>query len=100
MSAQDETIDPSRDQKARSLFEAGRTAFRDERFADALGHFRRAYELSRRAELLYNIGTSEDRLRHDEAALEAFEAYLAALPDAENRAEVEGRIELLRASIA
>ena len=90
----------ARDEEARSLFQAGRTAFGDGRFADARDYFRRAYELSGRAELLYNVGTAEDRLRNDEAALEAFEAFLAAQPEAPNRAEVEGRIAVLRDAIA
>lgn len=90
----------ARDEEARSLFQAGRTAFGDGRYADARDYFRRAYELSGRAELLYNVGTAEDRLRNDEAALEAFEAFLAAQPEAANRTEIEGRIAVLREAIA
>lgn len=97
--AQDGTLS-ARDREARSLFEAGRTAFEDGRFEDARSYFERAHELSGRAELLYNIGSAEDRLRHDEAAIEAFEGYLAALPDAANRTEVEARIAALRAAVA
>jgi tetratricopeptide (TPR) repeat protein len=84
------------DAEARSLFEAGRTAYRDARYEDALGYYRRSYELSHRPELLYNIGQCEDRLRHDAEAIEAFEAFLAALPDAPQRAEVTVRLDILR----
>jgi tetratricopeptide (TPR) repeat protein len=88
------------DAEARANFEAGRIAFSAARFADALPYFERAYELSRRPELLYNVGMCHDRLGHDAEALEALEAYLAELPEAENRAEVEQRIATARARVA
>ncbi|MFO0709418.1 MAG: tetratricopeptide repeat protein [Sandaracinus sp.] len=90
----------ARDEEARSLFEAGRTAFSDGRFEDALGHFERSYALSGRPQLLYNIAAAQDRLRRDEEAIGSFERYLAELPGADNRAEVEGRLEALRAAVA
>ncbi len=89
-----------RDEEARQLFQAGRLAFSDGRFEDALSYFNRAYELSQRAQLLYNIGTAADRLRRNREALEAFELYLQKLPTAENRREVESRVRLLRAEEA
>jgi tetratricopeptide (TPR) repeat protein len=86
--------------EARANFEAGRIAFVDGRFADALPYFERAHELTGRPELLYNIGVCRDRIGHDVGALEAFEAYLAAIPDAANRSEVEQRIETARLRVA
>ena len=88
------------DQEARQEFEAGREAFNAGRHESALAHFRRAYELSRRPQLLYNIGVAADRLRRDAEALEAFEQYLAQIPDAENRGDVDARITVLRRQIA
>ena len=84
------------DEEARALYQAGRVAFDDGRFADALGYFERAHELSGRPQLLFNIGSAADRLRRNAVALEHFEAYLEAVPDAENRRSVEARITLLR----
>jgi hypothetical protein len=84
------------DEEARLLFEAGARAFEDGRFEVALERFREAYELSHQPALLYNIGQSADRVRLDREALEAFEAYLAAVPGARNRREVEGRVAALR----
>jgi tetratricopeptide (TPR) repeat protein len=95
-----QAADPSRDAEARGLFDAGRTAFEAGRYADALGYFTRAHELSARPALLFNIGSAHDRLRHDADALIAFEAYLRTVPDARNRAEVEARIALLREAVA
>jgi tetratricopeptide (TPR) repeat protein len=84
------------DAEARASFDVGRRAYEEGRFGDALRSFRHAYSLSQRPELLYNIGTCQDRLRRDEEALASFEAYLEAVPDAENRATVEARVEVLR----
>jgi hypothetical protein len=92
--------DAARDEEARALFEAGRVAFDNGRFEDALGHFRRAHELSGRPQLLYNIGAAADKLRLDEQTLEAFRAYLAGVPDARNRAEVEARVAVLEQAVA
>jgi tetratricopeptide (TPR) repeat protein len=86
----------SADEEARANFEAGRVAFADARFDDALPYFERAYALSQRPELLYNIGLCHDRLGHDAEALAAFQGYLEAIPEAENRAEVEQRIRTAR----
>jgi len=88
--------DQGEDSEARALFEAGRVAFDEGRFENALEYFQRSYELSRRPQLLYNIGSAADRLRRDREALEAFEAFLEAVPSSPNRAHVEGRIRVLR----
>jgi len=57
------------------------------------------FELSQRPGLLHNIGTTADRLRRDDEALEAFRAYLEAVPDAPYRASVEARITVLQRAI-
>jgi len=48
--------------------------------------------------LRFNIGAAAERLRHDARAIEACEAYLAAMPDAPNAASVRSRLEILRRS--
>jgi hypothetical protein len=83
------------DKRARSLFQQGRVAFEEGRYRDAWDYFRKAYLLSKRPELLYNVGQSADRLRMDREALEAFRLYLKRLPDAANRREVENRVRAL-----
>lgn len=98
--AQDATTQAQRDAEARQLFEAGRLAFDDARYEDALLRFRDAHRMSGRPELLYNIGQCLDRLRRDSEAAETFEQYLAASPDAPNRHEVQQRLEILHAAIA
>jgi tetratricopeptide (TPR) repeat protein len=95
----EESASAARDAEGRGLFEAGRAAFTDGRYEDALEYFDRAYALSHRSQLLYNIGSANDRLRRDEAALAAFEQYVRELPTAPNVREVEARIRVLRASV-
>jgi tetratricopeptide (TPR) repeat protein len=95
-----QTSDESTDAEAHALFEAARTAFSGGRFADALEHFQSAYDLSHRAALLYNIGQCHDRLRHDAEAIAAFEGYLAGVPDAPQRAEIMGRLAILREAMS
>lgn len=84
------------DAEAQRLFVAGRVAYGDARYEQALALFRRAYAISPRAGLLYNIGQAADRLRLDDEAIAAFEAYLEADPSAVNALEVETRLEVLR----
>ena len=89
-----------RTDEAKGLFAAGKAAFDAGRFADALDYFRRSYQISGRAALLYNIALSHDRLREDGRALEAYEQYLKQAPEAPNRAEVETRLAAIRAALA
>ncbi|MBN8614809.1 MAG: tetratricopeptide repeat protein [Deltaproteobacteria bacterium] len=100
------TLAPSRgwaqsstDEEARLLFEAGRAAFSSGRYEEALERFERAHQLSGRAELLYNVGVSADRLREDARALAAFRAYLEALPEAPQHEEVQARITILEREV-
>jgi tetratricopeptide (TPR) repeat protein len=88
------------DREARNLFEAGQEAFGTGSYERALDYFERAYALSHRSGLLYNIAVTADRMRNDARALEAFREYLSAEPETERRAEVEARIQYLEAARA
>lgn len=88
------------DARARGLFEQGAAAYASGHYEAALGFFEESYALSGRATLLFNIGTSADRLRQNDKALENYEAYLAAVPRAENRGEVSSRVSVLREELA
>lgn len=92
--------EPSADEVARATFILGREAYARGDYEAALAAFRRAHELSGRPQLLFNIGQAADRLRRDREALQAFEAYLTAMPEAENRVEVEARMRVLREQVA
>ncbi len=90
----------SLEEEARGLFHAGSAAYDRADYEVALDYFQRAYDLSHRPLLLFNIGHTAERAREDARAIEAFEAYLRAAPDAENRPNVEARIARLRRQIA
>jgi tetratricopeptide (TPR) repeat protein len=90
------TVTAGEDAEARSLFEAGSTAYAEGRYENALDYFKRSYRLSNRPKLLYNIGSAADKLRRDREALFALKEYLVQVPDAPNRPEVENRIQALQ----
>ncbi|MBP6833920.1 MAG: hypothetical protein KA978_24255, partial [Deltaproteobacteria bacterium] len=71
--------DPTRDAEARQHFATGRDAFSRGDFATAVTEFERSYALSRRAQLLYNIGTTYERLHRWEEARSALQRYLDAV---------------------
>ena len=93
-------IDPRLDAEARQLFLAGEAAYDAGRYESALEHFSRAYALTGRPGLLFNIGSVTERLRRDDEALRSYEAYLEAMPDAPNRPFVESRIAFLREHVS
>lgn len=93
--AEDAATQAERDKQARLEFERGRKAFDEGDYRGAWGFFHNAYRLSGRAQLLYNIGQTADRLGRDAEALTAFKMYLEQLPKAENRRDVENRIRAL-----
>ena len=84
------------DDIAKGLYGAAKAEYDAGQFDKALLHFQEAYAQSKRPQLLYNVGLAADRLRYNKTALEAFERYLRELPDAENKVEVENRINALR----
>ncbi|MDH5673078.1 MAG: hypothetical protein OEZ06_13060 [Myxococcales bacterium] len=87
----------SRDDRARALFEAGRAAIDEGDYAGAHRYFSEAYDVSKRPQLLFNIANSAERLRRDDEALQLYRRFLEEVPDAANRAYVEGRIRALEA---
>jgi len=87
------------DQAARLLFQSAREAFAAGDYERALSGFQQAYDLSHRPALLYNIGTTLDRMRRDDDALAIFEQFLREDPQTPNRAEIESRVAQLRAGV-
>ena len=92
-------LDATRDAEARTRFSTGREAFSRGDYATAVTEFERAYVLSRRPQLLYNVGTTYERLHRWDEARNALQRYLDAVPDAPDRAEVEGRIRIIDVEI-
>ncbi len=82
-------------ERAKQQLAIGQQAYDEARHEDALVAFEAAYAAYPAPDFQYNIGLCHERLGHVEAAIEAFEAYLAGKPDAQDRATVERRIEVL-----
>lgn len=98
---EDET-NPPEDDEARALFERGNAAYSVGQYADAAGHFREAYELSGRADLLYNIYSALEREGgHLEEATDALEQYLEQgdVP-ADRYAALSARLERMKTRLA
>mgnify|MGYP002381417454 CR=1 FL=1 len=93
-------VSPENDRAARDHFNLGRASFSQGDFATAAREFSQAYELSRRPQLLYNIGTSYERLHNWEEANLALTRYLELVPDASDRAEVQARINVIQVELA
>ncbi|QQR89333.1 MAG: tetratricopeptide repeat protein [Myxococcales bacterium] len=91
--------DSSKVATAKQVFIKGQKAYDEGHFEEALGLFRQAYKLTGLSDILYNIATVADRLRHDEEALSAYERYLEEVPEAKDKEHVEGRIRILESSI-
>ena len=85
--------------EAKKAFAAATRAYAEGDFETSLARFRRAHELTDSPDLLYNIATVADRMRHDDEALEAYEGYLEARPNSPDAEHVQGRIDALRLAI-
>jgi tetratricopeptide (TPR) repeat protein len=66
------------DQRARELFQKGDTAYAEGRYEEALAAFQEAYDLSGRAQLLFNVSNALERLARYQEAVDALEKYLAS----------------------
>jgi tetratricopeptide (TPR) repeat protein len=88
------------DREARKQFEAGAEAYEAEQYERALECFQKAYDLSPRPVLLFNIAKTEDKLERKREARDHYKRFLAAVPDAANRTQVERRIDELGTEIA
>lgn len=93
---------PSRGEsdEARRLFRDGHDQYTEGNFEQALDLFERAYRLSKRHELLYNIALAHDRLRQDEKAVDSYQKFLERAEDPQHRSNAIARLKLLREAIA
>jgi hypothetical protein len=85
---------------ARAHFVTGSSYYGQARYGEALHEFEEAYRLSKRVGFLYNIGVCHEQLGHTSAAITAFEGYIGSVSTPAERADVQARIDRLRASQA
>jgi tetratricopeptide (TPR) repeat protein len=82
---------------AKKHFERGEKLFALGRFKDALDEYQAAYDAAPIADFLFNMGQCHRNLGDYEAAIFSFRKYLKAMPDADDRAQVEAYIKELEA---
>lgn len=95
-------LTPAQRAEAQERFARALTLFEQRNYEGALAEFERVYQLTGRADLLFNIGRTQQSLgRYPEAAT-ALEEYLRRAADlsAERRAEVEQLLASVRRYIA
>jgi hypothetical protein len=77
------------------MFEMGRRAYEDGRYAEALDAFQRVFVLTGHPAMLINIANAHARLGEPRRAAASLEQYLALVPDAPDRLVLEDRISAL-----
>lgn len=89
----------SSDDMARRHFESGAAYLEESDYESALKAFEKAYELSKRPEILLNVATVHERRGDLPAAVTALQSYLQAAPDGERSEAVKLRIQNLEKRI-
>jgi tetratricopeptide (TPR) repeat protein len=84
------------DEKARVHFEAGNSYYEEGDYEQALREFQRAYDLSKRPKLNYNISLTYEKLGDLPHAVASLEKYLADEKKISNRSTLELRLDNLR----
>ena len=89
-------LTPEQKAEAKEHFVAGSQHFAAEEYEEAIIRFRKAFELVRLPEIVYNIGRCHEELVNTEEAITHYEMYLHFYPDASDAEEVKVRIKILR----
>jgi tetratricopeptide (TPR) repeat protein len=86
----------SADKEARKLFFQGDRLYEEGKYEEAVAAFEKAYELSHRPELLFNLANAYERLGQYEEALRSLRDFEPSAPEAD-RAKIAERIKTLEA---
>jgi tetratricopeptide (TPR) repeat protein len=84
-----------RDLEAKALFDRAQETYMGGDLVSALRLLEKSYEVSHRAELLFNLGQLNQELDRCRPALEHYQRYLELLPKAGRRAEAQSAIARL-----
>jgi tetratricopeptide (TPR) repeat protein len=97
--AQDAAPEASAHSHALELFSDGKTAYKQGDLQTAIKDLEAAYELEPAPVLLYNLARAYEGLGELEKAVSAYERFLAAQPNAEDRGAIETRVATLKRQI-
>lgn len=84
------------DAGAKAHFQAGANYFSSASYADALREFNRAYELSQKPELFFNISLCYQNLGDFDQAITYLDKYMTAVPNAANKPQLDERMANLK----
>jgi tetratricopeptide (TPR) repeat protein len=93
--AEQEQAMQAADAEARSHFNVGKALLDSGRFSEAAQEFDKAYRLSGRPQLLYNLYVAHRDAGNTPNAIVALRAYLNTVPDAPDRVNLEARLASL-----
>lgn len=85
---------------AKNHFLSGASYYKEGLYTDAIREFQRSYDLSKKADILYNIAQCHGKLGDDPTTVVFLERYLAEKPNADDKTAVEVWIKNLKAKIA
>ena len=85
---------------ARKHFELGAQLYKTSNYQQALIEFSKAYELSKKPALLFNIARCHEVMANLEEAVKFYRHYLEQVPTAPNRSLVESRLRNLQNVLA
>jgi hypothetical protein len=88
------------EEQARAAFRLGRAHYDNGDFLKAAEQFEKAYRLSKKPELLYNIYVAYRDANMTRQAAEALRGYLTDANDIPNRGQLKSRLESLERAIA
>ena len=88
------------DARAREHFRIATSYYDEGRFREAAAQFTEAFELSQRAELLYNAYIAFREAHQSREAANALSTYLDRVPDAPDRVNLTARLEELHRAVA
>ena len=84
-------------ERARSLFDQGEAFFKLGQYQEAVAAYQEAYLLSKAPLFLLNIGQCYTNLGQTKEAIHSYEAFIREDPKSPYRAEMEGKIDDLKA---
>jgi tetratricopeptide (TPR) repeat protein len=87
--------DPADLELAKAHYKTGELYYERGRFPDAAREFEEAYRLSKKPELLFNMGKSYDGVGDYAKALVAYRRWMAEVPNGSDRGQVESRVRAM-----
>jgi iron complex outermembrane receptor protein len=97
--AEDVAPEASAHDHALQLFSEGKTAYKQGDLQTAIKDLEAAYELEPAPVLLYNLARAYEGLGELEKAVSAYERFLTAQPNAEDRGAIETRLATLKRQV-